>query len=97
MRFELAAAVVVAAGVIQSDATLPEVGRLIGNGLRQAVERRGGFGEAPVFEIGHCAIQDRLRTLRHEQQNQEPDHFRKSRQTSVSSLRTYTIPPAIAG
>ena len=49
MRLELAAAVVVAAGVIQRDATLPEVGRLIGIGLRQAVERSGGFREAPVF------------------------------------------------
>ena len=64
MRLELAAAVIVAAGVIQRDATLPEVGRPIGNGLRQAVERRGGFGEAAVFEIGDRAIQQRLRTLR---------------------------------
>ena len=64
MRFELAAAVVVAAGVIQRDATLPEVGRPIGNGLRQAVKRGGGFGEAPVFEVGHRAIQKGLRTLR---------------------------------
>ncbi len=66
MRLELAAAIVVAACVIQRDATLPEVGRLSGIGFRQAVKRSGGFRKAPVFEIGLCAILCRLRTLRQE-------------------------------
>ena len=39
----------------------------------------------------------RLRTLRQAEDNQEPRHLSTSRQTSVSSLRTYNIPSAIAG
>src|SRR6185436_10099262 len=82
---------------IQRDATLPEVRRLGGSALRQAVKQGGGFREAPVFEIDHGAIQEQLRTLREQQQNQQPRHLRKSRPISVSSLRTYSIPSAIAG
>src|SRR5688572_11086101 len=63
MRFELTAAVLVAAGVVEGDTALPELRRLIGNGLRHLVERRGRFGKAPLLERAHRAIHDRLRAL----------------------------------
>ena len=88
MRLELTAAVVVAAGVIQRDAALPELRRLIGDGLRQLVKRRGGFGKAPLFEISHCAIQDRLWALLF------PDA--ESRHKSQNQHRRFHVPSSIA-
>jgi hypothetical protein len=70
---------------------------MVRNGLRQVVECDSRRREAAILEVVHRTIQDCPRTLRRDQQQEEPDHFRRSRQTSVLSLRAYNRPPAIAG
>src|SRR5712691_5479639 len=63
VRFELRAAVLIAAGVIERDAALPELGSLVGDELGQSVESNDRFGDVAASEIGHGAVENRLRTF----------------------------------
>ena len=72
MRLELAATIGIPAGVVQSDAALPELRRLTGRELRDLVERRGRLRDATLLELVHGAVEQRLWSLGTEHGAREP-------------------------
>src|SRR5688572_25097231 len=63
MRFELLLAVGISAGVIESDAALPELGRPAGNEFCQFVEAGDGFGDAAGVEVGYGSFEEGFRVV----------------------------------
>ena len=59
VRLELLAAVLVAAGVVQHDPTLPQLGRGVGVQRGDPVEPGGRFVETAVLKIGNRAVENR--------------------------------------
>jgi hypothetical protein len=103
--FELRAAVLIPAGVVQGDPPLPQLRRRCGQEFHQRVEAGGRFDHATGLEIRDGAIENRLWLLRrkrhvHQQDGdrQHRSHFRKSTAISVSlSFRAKSTPPDSAG
>jgi hypothetical protein len=63
VRFELGAAVLVAAGVVERDPALPELGLNVRGELHQVIEASRRLGNSAVLKIRERAIEDPLGTI----------------------------------
>jgi hypothetical protein len=63
VQLKLRATVFVAAGVVESNAALPELGSAVGHKLDEIIKTCGGFHNAAALEIGDSAVEDLARIL----------------------------------
>src|SRR5688572_15278428 len=104
MGFELPPAVLVLAGVVQRDPSLPQLRRRRRHELHERVKARGRFGDAASLEVSDRFLENRPWLLRRERNLQQKRsdqqlrrHFRRSTDISVSSFRAKRNPSDRAG